>query len=93
MLNRSFADNLFRNGLGTFGEVVELHGELTSALRSRTKFGSVTEHFGKRDKRVDNLGAVSVFRAEYSTAAGRYVAHKVAEVIFGGNYFYLHYRL
>ena len=73
MLNRSFADNLFRNRLRTFGEVVELHGELTSALSSRTKFGRVTEHFGKRNERIDNLGTVSVFGAEDCTSSRRNV--------------------
>ena len=39
-----FADYLFGYGLGNFGIVVELHRELTAALRARTKVGCIAEH-------------------------------------------------
>ena len=56
----ALADNLFRYRFRHFRIVVELHGELSAALSSRTEVGCVTEHFGKGNFRVNHLCARSV---------------------------------
>ena len=73
--------------------MVELHCELSAALRAGTEFRRITEHFGQRHFRVDDLRAVPVIRTENGAAAAGNVAHQIAEIIFGGDDLHLHDRL
>ena len=57
------AENLFRNALGHFFVVVELHGIVAAALRTGAQVRCIAKHFGKRHHRVDALGAGAVLHA------------------------------
>src|ERR1700712_3981733 len=57
------AHNLFRNASWHFFILAEVHGERAASLCSGTKLGRVTEHFGERNHRLNNLRAAHDFSA------------------------------
>ena len=73
--------------------MIKLHGELSAALGTGTKVGSIAEHLGKRYFGINYLCACTVVRGDDGAAAGSYVAHYIAEIIVGSDNLDLHYRL
>src|SRR5665213_726900 len=62
-------DDFFRDVLRYFFVTRKVHGEAAAALRARTQFRRITEHFAQRHARLDDLSRAPDFRAFELAAA------------------------
>src|ERR687898_868828 len=84
---------LGRDALGHLGIVIELHGERCAALRLASDGRRVTEHFGERHHRPDDLPTTAGVHALDLPAPGAQVAHNVAHELLRYDYLDVHDRL
>src|SRR5918993_1148260 len=83
---------LGRDALGHLGIVIELHGERCAALRLASDGRRVTEHFGERHHRPDDLPTTAGVHALDLPAPGAQVAHNVAHELLRYDYLDVHDR-
>src|ERR1700680_4110789 len=71
------------DGLRYFLVRTELHRVRSTTLGPRTQVGSVAEHIGQRDQRVDHMTVAPLVHALYLAPSGGKVADDVAHVVLG----------
>src|SRR5215207_1946848 len=84
---------LGRDALGHLSIVIELHGERRAALRLTPDGRRVTEHFGERHHRPDDLPASARVHTLDLPTSGAQVAHNVAHELLRYDYLDVHDRL
>src|ERR1700683_1444566 len=66
----NFRHDLFRQVLGNFLVLPEVHGETAAALRARAQFGGIAEHFRQRNHGLNQLRGAANFSAFQTAAPG-----------------------
>src|SRR5665213_4206550 len=89
----NFRHDFFRQVLGNFLILPEVHGKAAPALRARAQLGGIAEHFRQRNHGLNKLRGAPNFGAFQTAAPGTKIAVDGAHVLFRHHYFNAHYRL